>query len=112
MTPNEYQKLAIRTSPCSLDDPGSMLAHAVYGLTSEAGEVSGILQKVYQGRDINENHIKKELGDVCWMVAEACTALGFDLEDVMTTNIKKLEARFPDHHFDRYQDQHRAKGDI
>ena len=112
MTPNEYQKLAIRTSPCSINDPGAMLAHSVYGLTSEAGEVSGILQKVYQGREIDEEHIKKELGDCIWMVAEACTALGFTLEDVMVTNIKKLEARFPDHKFDVYQDTHRAKGDI
>lgn len=112
MTPNEYQKLAARTIPVDQNDAGSMLAHAVYGLTSEAGEVSGILQKVYQGRDIDHEHLKRELGDCCWMIAEACTALGFKFEDVLKTNIEKLEARFPENHFDVYKDQHRAKGDL
>ena len=55
--------------------------------------------------------LKKELGDCCWMIAEACTALGFDLEDVMQTNIDKLKKRFPNG-FDVWRDQHRAKGDI
>ena len=45
------------------------------------------------------------------MIAEACTALGFDLEDVMQTNIDKLKKRFPNG-FDVWQDQHRAKDDI
>ena len=45
------------------------------------------------------------------MIAEACTALGFDLEDVMETNINKLKARFPDG-FDVEKDLHRAAGDV
>ena len=46
MTGNEYQKLAMRT--CSInDDNKSMMYHGVFGLTSEAGEVAGLLQKVY-----------------------------------------------------------------
>lgn len=108
---NEYQKLAMRTSPCNGNDNGAMLNHAIFGLTSEAGEVAGIFQKVYQGREIDPDHLKKELGDVCWMVAEACTALGFDLEDVMQTNIDKLRKRFPNG-FDVYRDQHRDKDDV
>lgn len=108
---NEYQKLAMRTSPCNEQDSGAMLNHAIFGLTSEAGEVAGIFQKVYQGREIDPEHLKKKLGDCCWMIAEACTALGFDLEDVMQTNIDKLKKRFPNG-FDVWQDQHRAKDDI
>lgn len=112
MTPNQYQKLAMRTAPTSMADPGAMLNHAIFGLCSEAGEVSGIFQKVYQGRAVDVDHVKKELGDCLWMIAEACTAMGFELEDVMQTNIDKLEARFPDHKFDIYRDTHRAKGDV
>lgn len=108
---NEYQKLAMRTSPCDEQDPGSMLNHAIFGLTSEAGEVAGIFQKVYQGHEIDPMHLKKELGDCCWMIAEACTALGFDLEDVMETNIEKLRKRFPNG-FDAWRDQHRDKDDV
>lgn len=120
MTPNEYQKLAMRT--CNFDlttndiqrlceNKISMEHHAIFGLCSEAGEVAGIYQKVYQGHDINEEHLKKELGDCLWMIAELCTALGCDLEDVMETNIQKLKERYPDG-FDPERSLHRAEGDI
>ena len=111
ITPNEYQKLAFRTSPCP-DSSVRAEMHGVFGLCSEAGEVAALYQKEYQGRAMDREHLKKELGDCLWMIAEICTANGFELEDVMITNIKKLEARFPNHSFDIYADQHRAKGDI
>lgn len=42
MMPNEYQKLAMRTCSIPYDQKKDMLMHAVLGLTSEAGEVSGL----------------------------------------------------------------------
>ncbi len=111
MTPNEYQQLAMRTCSIPDNDLGAMLNHAIFGLTSEAGEVSGILQKAYQGHDVDPMHLKKELGDCLWMIAEACNALGFDMEDVMQTNIDKLKARYPEG-FSANRSIHRAKGDI
>ena len=45
------------------------------------------------------------------MIAEACTALDLDLNDVMLANIEKLRARFPEG-FNVDRDLHRAKGDI
>lgn len=45
------------------------------------------------------------------MVAEACTALEFDMDDVMQTNIDKLKARFPKG-FDVDMDLHRKAGDV
>ena len=111
MTPNEYQILAMRTKSVPDENKEDMLKHAVFGLASEAGEVAGLLQKVYQGRDIDKDHMKKELGDCLWMIAEACTAFDFKLDDVMETNIQKLRERFPDG-FDAYLDAHRKAGDI
>lgn len=102
MTMNEYQKLAMRTCSIPYEDSGDMLNHAIFGLTSEAGEVAGILQKVYQGHKVDPEHMKKELGDCLWMIAEAATALRFDLEDVAATNIRKLQKR----------SLHRTEGDI
>lgn len=88
------------------------LRHAVFGLASEAGEVAGILQKVYQGHDFDRAHLLKELGDCQWMIAEACDALHASLtDDVMKANIEKLKARYPDG-FDPEKSRHRAKGDI
>ena len=37
--------------------------------------------------------IKKELGDVCWFVAEIATILDLKLEDVMQGNLDKLASR-------------------
>ena len=111
MTGNEYQKLAMRTCGIPYDQKKDMLRHAVFGLASESGEVAGILQKEYQGHDVEIEHLKKELGDCCWMVAEACTALGLNLDDVMQTNIDKLIARFPEG-FDPEKSLHRKAGDI
>ena len=45
------------------------------------------------------------------MIAEACTAFGFKMDDVMQTNIDKLKARFPDG-FDVEKDLHRKDGDV
>ena len=115
MTGNEYQKLAMRT--CNLSNVTSSIVfsnivyHGVFGLTSEAGEVAGLLQKVYQGHGFDKEHMKKELGDCMWMIAEICTALDFSLDDVMQTNIEKLKARYPDG-FDPDKSLHRKEGDV
>ena len=106
---NEYQKLAARTISCKV--PLKQLYHGLFGLASEVGEVLGIYQKSYQGHIPDREHIKKELGDCMWMIAEICTALDFNLEDVATTNIEKLMKRYPEG-FDPERSLHRAEGDI
>lgn len=111
MTGKEYQKLAMRTCGIPYDNKEGRLHHAVFGLTSEAGEVAGILQKVYQGHEFDKEHIKKELGDCLWMIAEACEALDLDMDDVMQTNIDKLKARYPEG-FSADRSLHRKEGDI
>lgn len=111
MTPNEYQVAAMRTCSIPYTDKRGMLLHAVFGLNSEAGEVAGILQKEYQGHDFNKEHMIKELGDCCWMIAEAATALDVDLEEIMKGNIEKLKARFPEG-FTAERSLHRKEGDI
>lgn len=111
ITGKEYQKLAMRTCSIPYDNKEGRLYHAVFGLTSEAGEVAGILQKVYQGHEFDKEHIKKELGDCLWMIAEACEALDIDMDDVMQTNIDKLKARYPEG-FSADRSLHRKEGDI
>lgn len=111
MTGNEYQKFAMRTCSIPFDDTGSMINHAVFGLTSEAGEVAGIFQKIYQGHEPDPEHLKKELGDCLWMIAEACTAAGFNMDDVMKSNIDKLKARYPEG-FSADRSLHRSANDI
>ena len=110
MTGNEYQDLARRTQNkdiAALDH----LYHGIFGLNSEAGEVAGLLQKIYQGHNLNIEHLKKELGDCLWMIAEICDSIDCDLDDVMQMNIDKLKERYPEG-FDAEHSLHRAEGDI
>jgi NTP pyrophosphatase (non-canonical NTP hydrolase) len=109
MTGNEYQELAART--IGAKNSVSQLKHGVFGLCSEAGEVAGLLQKIYQGHTYDDEHMQKELGDVLWMVAEICTAEGFEMDDIMAMNIEKLRRRYPDG-FESSRSIHREAGDI
>ena len=111
MTGSEYQALAIRTCSIPDDCKADRLYHAVLGLNSEAGEVAGILQKKYQGHEVSLEHMEKELGDCLWMIAEACDALGTDIDAVMQMNIDKLKARYPEG-FTAENSLHRKVGDV
>lgn len=110
MTFNEYQKLAARTINPDLA-PLGQLHHGLYGLAGEVGEVHSLFQKEYQGHKLDDEHLKKEIGDCFWMLAEICTAKMFDMGEIANMNIEKLKARFPDG-FTTENSLHRAEGDI
>lgn len=111
MIGTEYQRLAMRTCGIPHEQKDDMLRHAVFGLASEAGEVAGILQKVYQGHEFDKEHMKKELGDCLWMIAEACEALNLSMDIVMSANIDKLRERYPEG-FDPERSMNRPVEDI
>ena len=91
------------------------LTTAGVGLAAESGEFLEIVKKmVFQGKpwnDDNREHLIIELGDVMWYVAQACMALDIPFDDVITTNIKKLEKRYPGGRFNISRSEVRAKGD-
>ena len=110
LTASEYQQLAARTINPDLTN-GQIKAHALWGMAAEVGELQGLYQKVYQGHKLDPEHAKKEIGDILWMVAEYCTAQGWDLGEIMQLNIDKLKARYPDG-FDPAHSLHRKDGDV
>lgn len=72
--------------------------YPAFEIAEEVGEVVGKYAKAI--RDCNgvidfqrRQEIKKELGDVCWGIAELARLLGFTLEEVLEGNIEKLESR-------------------
>lgn len=111
MTPNEYQKEALRTaSGMSKEYP--RILNGVMGLNGEAGECIDILKKhLYQGHAFDSEHMAKELGDVAWYLAISAEAIGYDLETIFQMNIDKLRARYPDG-FDAEHSLHRRANDI
>lgn len=110
MTGNEYQKLAARTINNQLYDY-EVEQHALHGMVGEIGEIHSIYQKTFQGHDFDWTHLKLEIGDLLWFIAEFCTAQGWSLDDVMSMNIDKLVNRFPDG-FKAEESINRMKGDI
>ena len=96
MTINEYQNLAMRTVNPELSKE-QMLINSVMGLCGESGEAIDIVKKWYaHGHELDREHLKKELGDIAWYLAEAATALDLDLSDVLEGNIDKLKKRYPE----------------
>jgi NTP pyrophosphatase (non-canonical NTP hydrolase) len=92
-----------------------LLLTAAIGAGSESGEFEEIVKKiVFQGKEYNEDtrfHMKRELGDILWYVANAATALGYSLDEIVDGNIAKLEARYPDG-FEVYRSENRTEGDL
>ena len=91
------------------------LLTAGVGLNAEGGEFLEIIKKmVFQGKpwnDDNREHLIIELGDLMWYAAQACMALGVSFEEVIATNVKKLEKRYPGGSFDVYYSENRAEDD-
>jgi len=87
------------------------LLNAALGLAGEAGEFADHIKKNrFQGHDLDPDHLVKELGDILWYIAQAATALDVPIDEVMARNIKKLEARYPEGHFDADRSRNREEG--
>jgi NTP pyrophosphatase (non-canonical NTP hydrolase) len=91
------------------------LTTAGVGLAAESGEFLEIVKKmVFQGKpwnDDNREHLIIELGDVMWYVANACIALDISFDDVVRSNVKKLEKRYPGGSFSVDKSENRKAGD-
>ena len=91
------------------------LLTASVGISAESGEFLEIVKKmIFQGKPCTEDnleHLKIELGDIMWYVAQACMALDVPFDDVVRGNVKKLEKRYPGGSFSVEHSEVRAKGD-
>ena len=98
------------------DFPTERLLTAAVGMSAEAGEFTEIIKKIiFQGKPVNEEnlfHLKRELGDIMWYVAQACMGLDISLDEVMEMNVDKLKARYPGGEFDVHKSENRKEGDL
>ena len=92
------------------------LLTAALGMSAEAGEFTEVVKKIImQGKPYNEEnvfHMKRELGDICWYLAQACMALDTNFEEVLQMNYEKLSARYPEGTFDVFRSENRVEGDL
>lgn len=92
------------------------LMTAAVGLCAESGEFTEIVKKmVFQGKPYNEEnvfHMKRELGDVCWYLAQACIALDTTFDEILEMNVDKLVGRYPGGQFNVHYSENRKEGDL
>ena len=104
-----YQEEAMRTANAM---HGDLLQNGVMGLCGEAGECVDLVKKrLFQGHELDKEHLAKELGDVAWYLAVTAEAIGYDLNTILQMNVKKLRDRYPNG-FDEERSKYRKKGDI
>ena len=121
VTSNEsvhYAALLTRMNNLELEDDCNIppLITAAFGLTAEAGEFTEVVKKIIlQGKPYNEEnifHMKRELGDICWYLAQACMALDTTFDEIIEMNVDKLKARYPGGEFNVNQSENRVEGDL
>lgn len=95
ITPNEYQKLALRTaSEKTMKDP---ILNGVLGLGGEAGECIELVKKErFHDHELNNSDMANELGDIAWYLAITAHGIGYKLNDIFKMNLEKLRERYPD----------------
>jgi NTP pyrophosphatase (non-canonical NTP hydrolase) len=100
----------------SADADVPRLMTAAFGISAEAGEFTEVIKKIFlQGKPYNEDnvfHLKRELGDICWYIAQACMALDTTFEEVLQLNYEKLSARYPEGTFSVYKSENRKDNDV
>ena len=91
LTLPQYQEGAMATAVFNRDGP---MEYLIPALGAEVGELMDIFAKSSRdGTPMLYDSLKKELGDVLWMVTAIADQLDMTLEDVARTNLKKLQSR-------------------
>ena len=114
----DYAALLTRMNKLELEDDCNLpqLLTSALGLTAESGEFSEVVKKIIlQGKPYNEDnvfHMKRELGDICWYIAQACMALDTTFDEIIEMNVDKLKKRYPGGEFNVHQSENRKEGDL
>ncbi len=77
--------------PISVD---TRIFHSIVGIATESTELLEAMD-LYDP-DLDYTNLLEEFGDIDWYKAIGVDTIGGDWEDILTKNIAKLKARFPD----------------
>lgn len=96
-------------------NPG-LLSTGSTGLAGESGEFAELVKKLnWHNKPLTDElrlHMKKELGDIIFYWMMCCQSMNFNPNDVISENVSKLEARYPEGSFSVERSENRAHGDI
>ena len=115
---SDFAQLLARMTELEANDDADVprLLTAALGMSAEAGEFTEVVKKIIlQGKPYTEEnvfHMKRELGDICWYIAQACMALDTSFREIMEMNYEKLSARYPEGTFSVYKSENREVNDL
>lgn len=102
----DYENLSERTEKKfpegkQLSQEQMELLHAAIGISTESGEILDAFKKhLIYDKELDMINVAEELGDIFWYCAIITRYLeknnNISFGDIITTNIEKLEARYPD----------------
>lgn len=102
----EYQERVKRT--CAATEHEDIIKLSLIGMQGELGEIAEPLKKyIWNGHPLEIPSLILEIGDLLWYLATLCNLFEIDLEQVMESNIEKLQKRYPDGCFSTEASQHR-----
>lgn len=91
----EYQLKSTRTLNKDLSTEQT-ICNMIFGISGESGEVADILKKsMFQGHKLDEEHLKEEIGDLMFYIANLATIFNFDFGEILEGNVDKLQKRYP-----------------
>ncbi len=114
----DWPTLSARLSELEVRDDANVtqLLTAALGISAESGEFTEVVKKIFlQGKPYTEEnvfHMKRELGDICWYLAQACMALDTTFDEIIEMNVEKLQSRYPGGSFDVHKSENRKEGDL
>ena len=69
--------------------------HMLFGMITEVGELIDIFKKnLAYKKEVDWVNVEEELGDIVFYIASFCRMNSISLEDVILTNVAKLEERY------------------
>ena len=94
MNLKDYQNLCRKTAKKFNDKEKEIMTWGL-GIAGEAGDVAGCIKKTVSHGNDQRVGTRENLGDTLWYLAMISNFYGWNLEDILKENVKKLEARFP-----------------
>lgn len=93
------QQYSVESKRTFVEIDGDVLddLHLILGMQTEVAEIADVFKKsIAYNKKIDLINLKEEIGDLMWYIINFCRIYGFNIEDILQTNINKLQSRYPE----------------
>ncbi|MBU3913265.1 MAG: nucleoside triphosphate pyrophosphohydrolase family protein [Nanoarchaeota archaeon] len=92
---SEYQEIAKKTAKKDYSSSNEEILTWACGITGEAGDVASCIKKTHAHKNDQKLGTRENIGDTLWYMAMICNFYGWNMDEILEENVKKLAARFP-----------------